>query len=140
MPTKKTKNMKKTTVKTKPVMEQKCVCGENCRCHCHGGAHWLKHLLVWAIIFALGMVCGKILCHGHCHKGMPKMHPVFVNGCLDMQSIDCPKMQEKLATADVNGDECISVEEFKAMKKEMKKGMRGPKGFRGPRMDEPKAE
>ena len=49
-------------------------------------------------------------------------------------------MQEKLATADVNGDECISVEEFKAMKKEMKKGMRGPKGFRGPRMDEPKAE
>ena len=58
------------------------------------------------------------------------MHPVFVNGCLDMASIECPKMQEKLATADVNADECISIEEYKAVKKEMKqmrKGKKGPK-------------
>jgi hypothetical protein len=48
------------------------------------------------------------------------MHPVFTNGCLDMQSIECPKMQEALQKADVNGDECISMEEYKAVKKEMK--------------------
>ena len=140
MPTKKItkKTVKKTTVKKAavkkaPVIEQKCECAENCKCHCHGSAHWVKHVIVWAIIFALGMVCGKMVCcGGHGPKHMPKMHPVFVNGCLDMESIKCPKMQEKLASADVDGNECISVEEFKAVKKEMKKEMRAHrKGFRG---------
>jgi len=53
---------------------------------------------------------------------------------LDMESIKCPKMQEKLATADVDGNGCISAEEYKAVKKEMRpmhKGMRGPKDFKG---------
>ena len=130
MPTKKT--IKKTTVKkapvkkSAPVMEHKCECGENCKCHCHGGAHWVKHIVVWAIIFALGMVCGKLFCCGnHGMKHMPKMHPVFVNGCLDMESIKCPKMAEKLANADVDANECISVEEYKAVKKEMRGGKKG---------------
>ena len=133
MPTKKKTTVKKsaakkTVIKAAPVMEHKCECGEHC--HCHGSAHWLKHLVVWAIIFAMGMVCGKMLPCGHGHKYMEKMHPVFVNGCLDISSIECPKMQEKLVAADVNGDECISIEEYRAIKKEMKpehKGMRGPK-------------
>ena len=132
MPTKKI--IKKTTVKkapvkkSAPVMEHECGCGENCKCHCHGGAHWVKHIIVWAIIFALGMVCGKLFCCGnHGMKHMPKMQPVFVNGCLDMESIKCPKMQEKLAAADVDANECISVEEYKAVKKEMRKEMRGGK-------------
>lgn len=132
MPTKKTTKkttVKRTAVKPAPVAEHKCACGENCNCHCHGCAHWVKHIIAWAIIFALGMVCGKMLDCGHGPKHMPKMHPVFVNGCLNMESIECPKMQEKLMAADVNGDECISIEEYKAVKKEM----RGPKGPRGPR-------
>ena len=69
---------------------------------------------------------------------MPKMNPVFENGCLKMDSIDCPMMREKLAAADVDGNECISIEEYKAIKKEMKKEMReheGPRGPRGPKMD-----
>ena len=128
MPAKKTikkTTVKKTTVKKAPVMEHKCECGENCKCHCHGSAHWVKHIVVWAIIFALGMVCGKMVCCGH-HgpKHMPKMHPVFVNGCLDMTSIKCPKMVEKLEEADVDGNECISMAEYKAVKKAMKKEMR----------------
>ena len=139
MPAKKT-TTKKSTVKkvdvkkTAPVMEHKCECGEHCQCHCHGGAHWVKHIIVWAIIFALGMVCGKMMNCNHAHKHMAKMHPVFVNGCLDMESVKCPVMQEKLAAADVDGNECISMEEYKAIKKEMKpahKGMRGPKPMRG---------
>ena len=144
MPTKKTTKktaVKKTTVKKAPVMEPKCACGENCQCHCHGGAHWVKHVIVWAIIFALGMVAGKMLgcCHKH-HPNMPEKNPVFINGCLDMNSVECPKMQEKLMAADVDGNECISIEEYKAVKKEMRKEMRkfghnGPKGPRGPEMD-----
>ena len=136
MPAKKTtKKMpaKKAVVKSAPVMEHKCACGEPCRCHCHGGAHFIKHLIVWAIIFALGMVAGKMLPCGHGFKHMPKMHPVFVNGCLNMSSIECPKMQEKLAAADMNGDNCVSIEEYRAVKKEMRKEMREHKGFPGPK-------
>ena len=123
MPAKTTKKttVKKIATKPVPVMEHRCECGEHCNCHCHGSAHWIKHIIVWAIIFALGMVAGKIMYSGapQCmqHK---KMHPVFTNGCLDMQSIDCPKMREALANADVNNDECISLEEYKAIKKTMK--------------------
>ena len=143
MPTKKTTKKvvaKKAPVKSAPVMEHKCECGGNCKCHCHGGAHWVKHLIVWAIIFALGMVAGKMFCCHHGFKHMPKMHPVFVNGCVDMESVKCPKMIEKLAAADVNGDNCISVEEYKAVKKEMRKGMSGPNGPRGPMGPEPAPE
>jgi len=143
MPMKKTTkkmSVKKTAVKPTPVMEHKCECGENCRCHCHGGAHFIKHLIVWAIIFALGMVCGKMMYCGHGPKHMKMKHPVFVNGCLDMASIECPKMQEKLMNSDVNGDNCISVEEYKAVKREMKKEMRHAKGFHEPNMPEPMPE
>lgn len=130
---------KKAPVKQMQMMEHKCECGENCHCHCHGAAHWLKHLLVWAIIFALGMVCGKMV---GCHHGkhMPKLNPVFENGCLKMDSIQCPKMLEKMANADMNGDNCISLEEYKAIKKEMKQEMRGKGGMRwgrGPREPKP---
>lgn len=134
MPTKKTTTkrtvVKKAAVKSAPVMEHRCECGCGGHCHCHGGAHWLKHIIVWAIIFALGMVCGKMMYCGHGMKHMPKMQPVFVNGCLDVSSVKCPMMQEKLANADANADNCVSMEEFKAVKKTMRhgrKGMRGPK-------------
>jgi len=136
MPTKKiTKKMvkkpvvKKSAVKPMPVMEHKCECGENCNCHCHGRAHLLKHIMVWAIIFALGLVCGKLLGCNHGMKHMPKLNPVFENGCLKMDSVNCPKMLEKLANADVDGNGCVSLEEYKAIKKDMKKEMR--KGFHG---------
>ena len=116
---------KKPVAKVEPVMEHKCQCGENCHCHCHGASHVVKHIIVWAIIFALGMVCGKLIPCGHFHKHMPKMQPVFVDGCLDMESIKCPKMQEKLVAADINGDDCISVEEFREIKKGMHKNHHG---------------
>ena len=135
MPAKKTVKKsaaKKPVVKAAPVMEHKCECGEHC--HCHGRAHWLKHVMVWALIFAIGMVFGKMLPCGHGPKHVPQLHPVFVNGCLNVESIGNPKMQEKLANADVNSDGCISIEEYRAVKKEMRpmqkdinKAMRGNK-------------
>ena len=133
MPAKKTvkkPTAKKPVVKAAPVMEHKCECGENCKCHCHGKAHWVKHIIVWAIIFALGMACGKMLPCGHHYKHMQKNHPVFVNGCLDVQSVTNKKLQEKLATADADNNECISVEEYRAIRKgmfQMHKGKHGPK-------------
>ncbi len=125
MPAKKTKTVKKATVKqvaTKPapVVEHKCECGEHCNCHCHGSAHWIKHIIVWAIIFALGMAAGKLMNCDKGHKNMPKTHPVFTNGCLDMNSIKNPKLREALVNADVDGNECISVEEYKSVKKAMR--------------------
>lgn len=138
MPTKKT--TKTTTVKkavakkapVSPAMEHKCACGcgEHCPCHCHRVAHLIKHIIILALVFALGMFCGKMMHCGHATKHMQKMNPVFVNGCLDMASIKCPKMQEELAKADANADGCVSIEEYKAIKKEMRqarKHMRGPK-------------
>ena len=157
MPTKKTTKktmVKRAAVKSAPAVEHKCMCDEHCNCHCHGRAHWIKHIIAWAIIFALGMVCGKMMnCGHHGMKHMPKMNPVFENGCLKMDSIPCPKMQEKLIAADVSGDGCVSLEEYKAVKKEMmkemKKDMRGHKwgrkgddmrGLREPQPNEPMDE
>ena len=120
MPVKTTKKttVKQLTAKPAPVVEHKCECGEHC--HCHGSAHWIKHIIVWAIIFALGMATGKVMNCGHQHKVAPKTHPVFTNGCLDMSSVKNTKLREKLATADVSGDNCISVEEYKAVRKTMR--------------------
>lgn len=122
---------KKTTVKPAPVMEHKCGCGADCPCHCHGSAHWVKHIIVWAIIFALGMACGKMMDCGHHKKMMHRkmMHPVFTNGCLDVASIKCPKMAEEIVKADIDGNDCISVEEYKAWKKSNKPHM--PEGVKG---------
>ena len=94
----------------------------------------LKHIVIWAIIFALGMFCGKMMNCDAAHKKMQqRFHPVFTNGCLDMQSIDNKKMQEALQKADVNADECISVEEYRAVKKEMR-----PMNKKGPRAQKSK--
>lgn len=110
--------VKRTNVKMAPVTEHKCACGADCSCHCHGSAHWIKHVIVWAIIFALGMACGKMMdCGHHTKRMMRQKQPVFTNGCLDVKSIECPKMREDIVKADVNGDNCISVEEYKVWRK-----------------------
>ena len=111
---------KKVSNKPAPVMEHKCECGENCHCHCHGTAHWIKHIIVWAIIFALGMACGKMMnCGQQQHKQNLRTQPVFTNGCLDKASIKNQKLIERLENADVSGDDCISLEEYKAVRKAM---------------------
>ena len=123
---------KKVAVKKAPVVEHECTCGKDCPCGCHkhGKLHMLKHIIILAIVFAIGLACGKMMdCH-KMHKPMHQnMHAVFTNGCLDMQSIQCPKMAEEIVAADVNGDNCISIEEYKAWKKEHRPQMQ-KRGFR----------
>ncbi len=116
---KKTKSVqKKPMMKQVKIKEKNCGCGSECPCHCHGESHWVKHIIVWAIIFALGMACGKMM---NCHRGKKMMQrrfqPVFTNGCLEIKSINCPKFREDLLKADANGDGCISFEEYKTVKK-----------------------
>ena len=128
---KQTKNKPiKQSAKIAPAAEHKCSCGSDCPCHKHGTMHAVKHIIVWAIIFALGMACGKMMnCH-HGKKMRKPIHPVFTNGCLDMKSVNCPKLAEEIVAADVNSDGCISVEEYKAFKQINKKPRKGMRGFR----------
>ena len=117
---KQTKKMavKKTVKMPAVTMEHKCGPDCPCGCHKHGAGHRIKHIVILLLVFILGYACGKIMCCGkHRMPRMPHMqHPVFTNGCLDMQSVQSPKMQEVLMSADVNGDNCISVEEYRAFK------------------------
>lgn len=112
---------KKVAKVAKPVMEpvvvapaHECNCGANCTCGCKCGCRacrFIKKLLVILIVFALGFVAAKMCCGG------PRVH--FNNGCLDVASVKCPKMQAELPMMDANGDGCISREEFRAYKKQM---------------------
>jgi len=88
-----------------------CACGGDCKCHkhCHGG--FFKKLILILVIFALGFVAAKMLgCNKH-HGRMP--HPEFENGCM---VVKCPKLAEMVPAIDVNGDGCVSMEEFKEFK------------------------
>ena len=118
-PAKAVKTVKKTTIKPAPVMEHKCDKGCPCGCHQHCAGHRLKHIMILVIVFVLGYACGKIfcLCPMRKHMTMPRYsHPVFTNGCLDMQKIHNTKFQEQLMKADVNEDGCVSIEEYQAFK------------------------
>ena len=55
---------------------------------------------------------------------MRNMHPVFVNGCLDMESVKCPKMRENIARMDLDGNGCVTEGEFRAAKRAMRHDMR----------------
>ena len=126
-----------------------CPCGANCPCHnggacqcqsgasCHCGAgckcggsrfgRFVKKLIVFLIIFALGFATAKFCCcHGKKpHFGFnngPRVH--FVNGCVDMSSVKCPKLAAALPAMDINGDGCITREEYRAVKKQMRREIR----------------
>ena len=141
-PAKKTPVRKTTKATVKKVVKpaetyscgcnQGCACGGHCaehaHCACHKGRFW-KKLVLFLIIFALGFATAKLCC---CHKRggfMPR--PEFDNGCL---VVKCPKMAEKVAMMDKNGDGCVDKAEFKMAKKHRRGfNKRGPK----PEMPQP---
>ena len=122
---------KKTTTKTAtkkvivtPVVEtMPCGCDKNCACggNCHCGHHkcgFFKKLILFLVIFALGFASAKVCC---CNKGGYGPRPEFENGCL---VIKCPKMAQMAPMMDANHDGCISKDEFRAFRKEMKRQKR----------------
>lgn len=90
-----------------------CGCGKDChcghKCGCRAG-RFFKKLVIVLIVFALGFAAAKML--GCCKKPMPR----FVDGCMDVTSVKCPKLQAELPMMDINGDGCITHEEFDAYK------------------------
>lgn len=131
MPTKKTTKATKKTVAKKTVKPAKattktikpatpeiethtCNCGNSCACGCHHHCGAFKKIVVMIIVFCLGYATAHFFPCKKYHKHMmPKLTPVYVNGCLDMDSIKCPKAQKALANADENADGCISEAEYK---------------------------
>ncbi|MCQ2562492.1 MAG: hypothetical protein MJ158_02675 [Alphaproteobacteria bacterium] len=118
--TKKTSTKKNTVIKVTAPVEHTCSCGCHCKCRA-------KKILVLILVFALGFMCAKsFFCpcpmkHHNMynvqmqnHKKMQKFqHPIFKNGCLEKDSIKDARMLEVIADADVNADNCISIEEYK---------------------------
>lgn len=88
-----------------------CGCGKDChcghKCGCRGG-RFFKKLVIVLIVFALGFVAAKML--GCCQKPTPR----FIDGCMDTTSVKCPKMQAELPMMDIDGDGCITQEEYDA--------------------------
>ena len=122
--TKKTVAKKTTAKKVAPVVEHAhCCCEHKCGCKCHHG-HAFKKIIAVIIVFALGFATAK-MCNTHkMYKKMPR--PEFDNGCL---VVKCPKMAQMVEKMDANHDGCVSVDEFKASKKHMRrhnKPMRRP--------------
>ena len=100
-----------------------CPCGGDCTCakkKCTFG-RFLKKLILFFVIFALGFAAAKMCCCDKRGKFGPR--PEFENGCL---VVKCPKMVEKMAQIDINNDGCVDKSEFKAFKREMRKPAPAP--------------
>ena len=69
---------KKQTVKATPVKETPCNCDRGCPCGCHkhGFAHVLKHVIILAIVFVLGIFAGSTLHFGPAKKSCPFQHSI----------------------------------------------------------------
>jgi len=128
---------KKPSVRTAPASQMKmtepvmnthaCGCGNNCPCgagcKCGGSkfGRFMRKLVLFVIIFALGFAAAKMCCCGPRANG-PRIH--FVNGCLDIASVKCPKLIEALPAMDINQDGCITRDEFRAVKRQMRAEIR----------------
>ena len=114
----------KPVVKTAPAAAQAaCQCTGGCGCR-HGFGRFVKKLILFVIVFALGWAACCCFCCGHKGKMFGKFghgaefKHMFVNGCLDLSKIQCPEKAQKIAavaaTADADADGCISPKELKA--------------------------
>ena len=77
-----------------------------------------KKFIILACTFIVGFLVSQLLFCGCPHK-RPRVH--FVNGCVDVTSVKCPKMLEKLPAMDTNNDGCITKAELRAAKHALKK-------------------
>lgn len=115
-----TKKAPAKKVVSAPVVEMhECGCAHGCACHGHccgkkkcTFGRFLKKLVVFLIIFALGFATAKLCCFDK--RGKMPFRPVFENGCL---VVKCPKMADKVAAMDINHDGCVNREEFRAARK-----------------------
>ena len=118
------KTVKKAASAPKPIVKAAPVAAApvstTCECNCNGHRrgfwHFAKKLLVYIIVFLLGVAACKLCCYKH-HGFGKHMRFSFENGCLDVSKIKCPMLAQKVMAADANGDGCITKAELRAWKK-----------------------
>ena len=89
-------------------------------CHCTKRKRNCILTCVFTGSIILGILIGHF-CFCGClhHKRAP--HIEFVNGCVNAESIKCPKMLEELPAMDADHDGCVTKAELHAAKKAMHK-------------------
>lgn len=88
--------------------------------YCHCTKRKRNTILTCTFIgsFLLGLLTYHLLfCPAHPHFG-PRIE--FVNGCANVESIKCPKMLQELPMIDADHNGCVTREELRAAKKEMR--------------------
>ena len=110
-----------------PVVEpMSCGCKHDCACACAkkkcGFCNFLKKFIVFLIVFAMGFATANICCDGP--RGKKFMRPEFENGCL---VVKCEKMAEKVAMMDADKNGCVTREEFRDARRQMKRDARHQK-------------
>lgn len=127
----------KPVVKAAPAAEIKAVMeapvttsAPSCKCCCRNGGlcTFIRKLIVFFVIFALGFAAAKFVYFDGRRFHMIKHHSyqeMFFNGCLDTTKLPNPEMAEKIKAADVNGDNCITADEFRAGRDAARQEVRG---------------
>lgn len=99
---------------------QNCECGADCKCARSGGSRFgrfMLKLIMILIVFALGFGAAKLL---DCQNARcPRAD--FDNGCLDVSSVKCPRLQNALPAMDANGDGCITREEYRTVVRDLRR-------------------
>ena len=113
---------------------ENCTCGADCKCAREGSrfGRFMIKLIIVLIVFALGFGAAKLLDWNE-FRG-PRVD--FDNGCLDVSSVKCPRLQLALPAMDIDQDGCITREEYRAVKSEMHRQMRAERrAMRAPNGD-----
>jgi len=110
------KRVVKPMVAPKPVMTEIPMPDPYCHCTKRKRNFILTCVFIGSFIFGM-LVAKAYFCDCH-HKHMPRPH--FVNGCMDVESIKCPKMLEQIPMMDTDNDGCITRAELRAAKHAMR--------------------
>ena len=87
-------------------------------CHCTKRKRNTILTCVFTGSFILGAFVAHMLFCDCWRTRAPRME--FVNGCLNVESVKCPKMLEELPMIDADHDGCVTKAEMRATKKAMR--------------------
>ena len=108
------KKVAKPVVAVKPVMKE--IPMPDPYCHCTKR----KRNCILTCVFTGSLILGIFIGHlffCECWRKHKAPMPEFVNGCLNVESIKCPKMLEELPMIDTDHDGCVTREELRAADK-----------------------
>ena len=116
-PAKKTvKKVVKPIAAPKPVMKE--IPMPDVYCHCTKRKRNMILTCVSLGCLLIGILISQLFLCGCPHKRAPRVQ--FVNGCVDVASIKCPKMLENLPAMDTDNDGCITKVEYLSAKRAMR--------------------